>query len=42
LKFGDGYVVGIEGNKLDIHFDHSGRKMVVSSFVEAQDGEGLD
>lgn len=35
IKFGYGYVVAIEGNKLDIDFDHAGRKMVMSSFVES-------
>ncbi len=35
LKFGYGCIVGIEGDKLDIDFDHTGRKMVMKSFVES-------
>ena len=34
IKFGYGYVQGIEGDKLEIAFDHSGLKKVVASFVE--------
>jgi DNA helicase-2/ATP-dependent DNA helicase PcrA len=33
-KFGYGRVVGVEAGKLDIHFEHSGRKKVMDSFVE--------
>ncbi|MBI2707133.1 MAG: UvrD-helicase domain-containing protein [Proteobacteria bacterium] len=35
LKFGYGCIVGIEGDKLEINFDHTGRKMVMKSFVES-------
>ena len=35
-KFGNGNIVGIEGNKLTIDFDKAGRKMVLESFVQAQ------
>ena len=34
LKFGNGNVVGVEGNKLTIQFDKAGEKRVVDSFVE--------
>jgi DNA helicase-2/ATP-dependent DNA helicase PcrA len=33
-KFGYGRVVGVEAGKLDIDFEHSGRKKVMDSFVE--------
>jgi DNA helicase-2/ATP-dependent DNA helicase PcrA len=33
-KFGNGYVLTVDGDKLRIAFDHAGEKMVVSSFVE--------
>ena len=32
-KFGYGTVVQIEGNKLEIDFEHAGRKRVLDSFV---------
>ena len=32
-KFGYGTVAGIEGNKLEIDFEHAGRKRVLDSFV---------
>jgi DNA helicase-2/ATP-dependent DNA helicase PcrA len=34
LKFGNGNVTGIDGNKLTIQFDKAGEKRVVDSFVE--------
>jgi DNA helicase-2/ATP-dependent DNA helicase PcrA len=34
-KFGYGQIEGIEGNKLDIAFERSGRKKVIDSFVQA-------
>jgi DNA helicase II / ATP-dependent DNA helicase PcrA len=34
-KFGYGTVAAIEGNKLEIDFEHSGRKKVLDSFVSA-------
>ena len=34
-KFGYGQIEGIEGNKLDIAFEKSGRKKVIDSFVQA-------
>jgi DNA helicase-2/ATP-dependent DNA helicase PcrA len=34
MKFGNGNVVGVEGNKLTIAFDKAGEKRVVDSFVE--------
>ena len=34
LKFGNGNVVAVDGNKLTIHFDKAGEKRVVDSFVE--------
>lgn len=34
MKFGYGYVLSINGDKLEINFDHSGNKHVVSSFVK--------
>jgi len=34
LKFGNGNVVAIDGNKLTIAFDKAGEKRVVDSFVE--------
>jgi DNA helicase-2/ATP-dependent DNA helicase PcrA len=33
-KFGNGNVVGVDGNKLTIDFDKAGEKRVVDSFVE--------
>jgi len=33
-KFGNGNVVGIDGNKLTIQFDKAGEKRVVDSFVD--------
>jgi DNA helicase-2/ATP-dependent DNA helicase PcrA len=34
LKFGNGNVVAVDGNKLTIRFDKAGEKRVVDSFVE--------
>ena len=34
-KFGNGDVVGVEGNKLTVQFDKAGRKRVIDSFVQA-------
>jgi DNA helicase-2/ATP-dependent DNA helicase PcrA len=34
LKFGNGNVTHVEGNKLTIAFDKAGEKRVVDSFVE--------
>jgi DNA helicase-2/ATP-dependent DNA helicase PcrA len=34
-KFGYGVIAAIEGNKLEIDFEHSGRKKVLDSFVSA-------
>ena len=34
LKFGNGNVVAVDGNKLLIQFDKAGEKRVVDSFVE--------
>ena len=34
LKFGNGNVVSVDGNKLTIAFDKAGEKRVVDSFVE--------
>jgi DNA helicase II / ATP-dependent DNA helicase PcrA len=34
LKFGNGNVTGVDGNKLTIQFDKAGEKRVVDSFVE--------
>jgi len=34
-KFGQGTIAEIEGNKLEIDFDHAGRKRVMDSFVTA-------
>ena len=38
-KFGDGTVMGIDGEHLTIDFDYSGRKKVVASFVQKKDIE---
>jgi DNA helicase-2/ATP-dependent DNA helicase PcrA len=35
-KFGYGTIAGIEGNKLEIDFEHAGRKKVLDSFVNAE------
>jgi len=35
LKFGNGDIIGIDGNKLTIAFDKAGHKRVLGSFVEA-------
>jgi DNA helicase-2/ATP-dependent DNA helicase PcrA len=37
IKFGYGVITGIEGDKLEIDFDHSGLKMVMKGFVESAD-----
>jgi len=34
LKFGNGNVIAVDGNKLTIAFDRAGEKRVVDSFVE--------
>jgi len=34
IKFGNGNVVAVDGNKLTIVFDKAGEKRVVDSFVE--------
>jgi len=34
-KFGHGTIAAIEGNKLEIDFEHTGRKKVLDSFVTA-------
>ncbi len=34
LKFGEGRVAGVEGNKLTIDFEKAGRKKVIESFVK--------
>ena len=34
-KFGYGTIAGIEGNKLEIDFEHAGRKKVLDTFVSA-------
>ncbi|MGJ8586155.1 MAG: ATP-dependent helicase [Marinosulfonomonas sp.] len=36
-KFGYGYVMGIEGDKLDIEFEKAGSKKVIAKFVTAAD-----
>ncbi len=36
-KFGYGKIINIDGHKLDINFDHSGKKRVMDSFVEKHD-----
>ena len=36
LKFGPGSVVGVDGHKLTVDFDHAGRKLVMDSFVTAE------
>ncbi|MFN7709375.1 MAG: ATP-dependent helicase [Holosporales bacterium] len=33
-KFGYGRVLAVSGDRLDVHFDHSGPKKVIASFVE--------
>jgi DNA helicase-2/ATP-dependent DNA helicase PcrA len=37
LKFGYGHITAIEGDKLEIDFDHSGFKKVMKSFVESNE-----
>jgi DNA helicase-2/ATP-dependent DNA helicase PcrA len=34
-SFGEGQIINIDGNKLDIVFDRAGRKRVLESFIEA-------
>ncbi len=36
-KFGNGTVIHVDGNKLDIQFDTAGRKRVLDSFVETSE-----
>ena len=36
-KFGYGHVAEVEGNKLEIDFEHAGRKRVLDSFVSLAD-----
>ena len=33
-KFGGGTVVNVDGQKLDVKFDHAGQKRVMDSFVK--------
>ncbi len=33
-KFGGGTVIAVDGNKLEIEFEHAGQKRVLDSFVE--------
>jgi len=35
VKFGNGNVTAVDGNKLTIDFDKAGRKMVIDTFVQA-------
>jgi DNA helicase II / ATP-dependent DNA helicase PcrA len=35
LKFGNGTVAAVDGNKLTVDFDKAGRKMVLDSFVQS-------
>jgi DNA helicase II / ATP-dependent DNA helicase PcrA len=35
-KFGHGTIAAIEGNKLEIDFEHAGRKKVLDSFVSVE------
>jgi DNA helicase-2/ATP-dependent DNA helicase PcrA len=41
-KFGYGYVMGIEGDKLDIEFEKAGSKKVVAKFVDPAGRDGDD
>jgi len=41
-KFGYGYVMGVEGDKLDIEFEKAGAKKVVAKFVSPADRAGDD
>ena len=34
IKFGNGSVASVDGNKLTVDFDKAGRKMVLDSFVQ--------
>jgi len=34
MKFGNGNIVAIEGNKLTVNFDKAGQKRVLDGFVE--------
>ena len=34
IKFGNGTVASVDGNKLTVEFDKAGRKMVLDSFVQ--------
>lgn len=36
MKFGNGAVAAVDGNKLTVDFDKAGRKMVLDSFVQAR------
>ncbi len=36
VKFGSGSVVGVNGGKLTVDFDHAGRKLVMENFVTAE------
>ena len=36
MKFGNGVVAAVDGNKLTVDFDKAGRKMVLDSFVQAR------
>ncbi|MGE5767533.1 MAG: hypothetical protein ACM35H_10110, partial [Bacteroidota bacterium] len=39
-KFGYGKVTAVEGERLNIHFDHAGDKKVIASFVVPADQAG--
>ncbi len=41
-KFGYGEVMAVEGDKLDIEFEHAGAKKVVARFVLPADRAGDD
>ena len=41
-KFGYGMVEDVDGNKLEIQFEHAGLKKVVDSFVSGTEGNNDD
>ena len=40
-KFGAGTVTYVEGDKLDVRFDHAGMKKIIAKFVSPGEGDGV-
>ena len=40
-KFGAGTVTYVEGDKLDVRFDHAGMKKIIAKFLTPGEGDGV-